>query len=445
VRRRWPLYGLLAGSTISWFGTAMTAVALPWLVLVETGSASRTGIVGFAQMAPYVLLHATAGPLVDRFGARRSAIGGDLAAAALIAVVPGLYAAGLLGFAALAVLVGLAGGARGVADCAANPLIPATAVRCDVPLERAAGLASSGSRAGMLLGAPLAGVLIGWTDPANVLLADAASFALAAVLVASSVPRSTPSEVDGSAEPLTLPAYRRQLAQGLRFLWADRLLMGIVTMVAVTNLIDVALASVVLPVWVRDEIGSAATLGLIFAVGDAAALTGMLTASWLGPRLSRRWLYSIGFLVGGAPRFFVLALATSVPPVLVVAAIGGIATGSLNPIIGAVSYERVPARLQARVLSAIRASAWVGIPLGSLLGGLLVAGLGVRWTLAALGAGYLLTTLAPFVFPAWRGLERSAAPAAAAPPAPAVEPAPGAVLDSADQPPARQPAGPASR
>jgi MFS family permease len=406
VRRRWPLYGLLAGSTISWLGTAMTAVALPWLVLVETGSASRTGIVGFVQMAPYVLLHATAGPLVDRFGARRSAIGGDLAAAVVVAVVPALYAAGLLGFAALAVLIGLAGAARGVADCAANPLIPAAAVSCDVPLERAAGLASSGSRAGMLLGAPLAGVLIGWIDPATVLIADATSFGVAAVLVALSAPRTVHPEVDGSAEPLTLRTYRRQLAEGLRFLWADRLLMGIVTMVALTNLIDVALASVVLPVWVRDQIGSAATLGLIFAVGDAAALAGMLTASWLGPRLSRRWLYSIGFLTGGSPRFFVLALVTSVPPVLIVAAIGGLAAGSLNPIIGAVSYERVPAQLQARVLSAIRASAWIGIPLGSLLGGLLVAGPGLRWTLAALGAGYLLTTLAPFLFPAWRGLQR---------------------------------------
>jgi MFS family permease len=406
VRRRWPLYGLLAGSTISWLGTAMTAVALPWLVLVETGSASRTGIVGFTQMAPYVLLHATAGPLVDRFGARRSAIGGDLAAAAVIAVVPALYAADRLGFAALAVLVGLAGAARGVADCATNPLVPAAAVRCDVPLERAAGLASSGSRAGMLLGAPLAGVLIGWTDPATVLLADAASFAVAAVLVALSTPRVVRSETGEPAEPLTLRTYRQQLAQGLRFLWADRLLMGIVTMVAVTNLIDVALASVVLPVWVRDEIGSAAALGLIFAVSDAAALAGMLITSWLGPRLSRRWLYSIGFLIGGSPRFFALALVTTVPPVLIVAAISGIAAGSLNPIIGAVSYERVPARLQARVLSAIRASAWVGIPLGSLLGGLLVAGLGVRWTLAMLGSAYLLTTLAPFAFPAWRGLER---------------------------------------
>jgi MFS family permease len=424
VRRRWPLYGVLAGSTISWFGTAMTAVALPWLVLVETGSASRTGIVGFAQMTPYVLLHATAGPLVDRFGARRSAIGGDLAAAGLIAVVPVLYAAGLLGFAALTALVGLAGGARGVADCAANPLIPATAVRCDVPLERAAGLAASGSRAGMLLGAPLAGVLIGWTNPATVLLADATSFGIAAVLIALSAPRTVHSDADESDEPLTLRAYRRQLTQGLRFLSADRLLMGIVTMVAVTNLIDVALTSVVLPVWVRAEIGNAATLGLIFAVGDAAALTGMLTASWLGPRLSRRWLYSVGFLIGGAPRFFVLALVTSVPPVLIVAAIGGIATGSLNPIIGAAAYERIPARLQARVLSAIRASAWVGIPLGSLLGGLLVAGLGVRWTLTALGAGYLLTTLAPFVFPAWRGLERPDPAATAAQPAqPTVDPA----------------------
>jgi MFS family permease len=102
----------------------------------------------------------------------------------------------------------------------------------------------------------------------------------------------------------------------------------------------------------------------------------------------------------------VLALVATLPPVLVVAAIGGLAAGALNPIIGAVSYERVPAELQARVLSAIRASAWLGIPVGSLLGGVLVGGVGVRWTFAALGVAYLLTTLAPFVFPAWRGLQR---------------------------------------
>lgn len=56
---------------------------------------------------------------------------------------------------------------------------------------------------------------------------------------------------------------------------------------------------------------------------------------------------------------------------LAVSTLSGLAAGMLNPIIGAVAYERVPARLQARVFGAFRSSAWIGIPFGSLLGGTL--------------------------------------------------------------------------
>ena len=45
-----------------------------------------------------------------------------------------------------------------------------------------------------------------------------------------------------------------------------------------------------------------------------------------------------------------------------VTALGGLAGGALNPIIGAVSYERVPTELRARVLPAINSLTWAGIP-----------------------------------------------------------------------------------
>jgi hypothetical protein len=97
VSRRWPLYGLFAGSLISTAGTAMTAVALPWLVLVETGSPARMGVVDFAEMAQYVLVQAVGGPLVDRLRPHRAALLGNLAAAAVIGGIPALYAGGLFG------------------------------------------------------------------------------------------------------------------------------------------------------------------------------------------------------------------------------------------------------------------------------------------------------------------------------------------------------------
>ena len=69
---RWrPLIALGAGTGMSRSARASTMIALPWLVLATTGSPALTGLVGFAEMALYVLAQALGGPLTDRLGARR--------------------------------------------------------------------------------------------------------------------------------------------------------------------------------------------------------------------------------------------------------------------------------------------------------------------------------------------------------------------------------------
>lgn len=143
------------------------------------------------------------------------------------------------------------------------------------------------------------------------------------------------------------------------------------------------------------------------------AVAGNAVVTWLGPRLPRRLTYAAGFFAGGAPRFVALALASSVAPVLAVVFVAGLGVGGISPIVGAVEYERVPRHLQARVLGAVGASAWAGIPFGSLAGGLAVSAFGVRPALLAAGTIYALATLAPFVFPVWRQMDRRPAAVAA--------------------------------
>jgi MFS family permease len=109
----------------------------------------------------------------------------------------------------------------------------------------------------------------------------------------------------------------------------------------------------------------------------------------------------------------VLAVTGLLSPVLAVHLISEVFGGSLNAVVGATVYERIPDELRSRVLGAVRASAWIGIPFGALLGGYATEALGVRPAVLVFGAAYLLTTLAPFVFPAWRQLKRPV-PAAAA-------------------------------
>ena len=414
ARRKVPLYGLVFAYGISQLGTSMSGLAIPWLVLVTTGSAARTGLVGFAEMAPYVTAQAIAGPLVDRAGLRRSCITGNAAAAVLVGAIPGLYALGALSIGPLIALVAVAGAVRGAADAATSPLVPRTASFGEIPNERAAGLNTVAQRTGMLTGLPLAGVLIAAAGPGTAVLVDAVTFAAAALLVAAAIPPAAAREASGPGadqradqdEQLTMRAYLSRLGDGMRFIRADRLIAGIALMVAVANLLDIALDSVFVPVWVHSRLHHPSGLGLIGGAMAIGSVAGALASTWAGHRMPRHLTYAVGFLLGGSPVFFALAASASLPPVLVVAALGGLAGGALNPIIGAVAYERVPPGLQARVLGAFRASAWIGIPFGALLGGALTEGIGLRNALLATGAAMFVTTLAPFVFPAWRGMNR---------------------------------------
>jgi MFS family permease len=402
----------LVANFVSILGTRMSLLALPWFVLVTTGSAAKTGLIAFAEMAPYVAVQGLGGPLVDRYGTRRVAIATDVAAAIAFGAIPVLYASGSLSLGAVAGLVAAAGAVRGAGDSARHVLLPGVAERAGTPIERASGLYDGVSRAAGMIGAPLAGVLITVTSASVVIALDAATFVVSAVLVSLLVPPSAqpPSPDNPAAGAATSEVrYLESLREGFAHLRADRVLLGIAFMVLVTNLLDQSFSSVLAPVWSRDVTGSPVALGLMAAAMGLGALLGNSVTTWLGPRMPRRRVYAWGFLIAGCPRYFALAALSSASPVLAVAFIAGVGAGGINPILGAVEYERVPRHLQARVLGALGATAWAGIPVGALLGGALVDVIGLRAALLAAGCAYLVTTLAPFVFPAWRGMDRPAA------------------------------------
>ncbi len=80
----------------------------------------------------------------------------------------------------------------------------------------------------------------------------------------------------------------------------------------------------------------------------------------------------------------------------------GLAAGPINPIIYTVAYERIPEAARGRVLGTLTAGAFVAIPLGVLLAGYALQGLGIRVTVAGVAACYLVVTLSLLVNPAIR-------------------------------------------
>jgi MFS family permease len=408
------LVALLTADAVSMIGTRMTSLALPWFVFVTTGSAGKTGLVAFAETLPYVLACALGGPLLDRIGARRASVVADATSALVVAAIPALQHRGLT-FPVLLVLVAAAGALRGSGDTAKRVVFPHTVTASGVEMTRATSLHDGLARLATLLGAPLAGVLIWRFEASTVLLIDAATFAFGALVVGLLV--ATPRAGRATGEP-----YLRALRGGLAFLRRDRLVAAIVAMLFFTNLFDAAYTSVFLPVWAREVARSPVALGAIMAIFAIGAVLGNAVFTAVAPRVSRFWVFALGFVVGGGPRYVAAAIAHDLWIVYAVSFAAGVGIAAINPILGAVTYERVPEPLMARVQGLMTAVAWAGIPLGGLVGGWTIERLGLAGALLILGGLYLIVTLAPFVQPTWREMD-----------APAGRPAAGPVLSQRDR------------
>ncbi|HEX6518066.1 MAG TPA: MFS transporter [Nocardioidaceae bacterium] len=400
MKIRRSLAGFLTAQAVSITGTRISAIALPWFVLTTTGSATKTGLVAFCEMTPYVLVKAFGGPVIDRWGSKRASVVADVVSAAAVGAVPVLHSLGLLSLWLLLALVAVAGAARGPGDAAKNALVPDIADEGGMPLERVTGLAGTVERSASTVAPAAAGILIGIVGPVPSLLLDAGSFAVSALLVRAFVPGSS-----NPTEGVTEAAYLARLREGWTFLTSDRLLRSLIAMVSVTNLLDAAAFSVLLPVWARDNGGGPAAIGTVYTTLSATAILGSIVATTLATRLPRRPVYLVGYLVAGLPRFVVFAVGAPLWVVAVVHMVSGFGVGFINPIIGAVTYERIPRELLGRVEALCGALTWAGIPLGGLAGGVVLMAFGLTPALLLCGGVYFLATLLPGLRSEWAAMD----------------------------------------
>ncbi|WP_428837697.1 MFS transporter [Streptomyces olivaceiscleroticus] len=392
---------------VSLTGTRVSAVALPWFVLATTGSATQTGLVAFCEMAPYVLVKALTGPLVDRLGPRAVSWSTDLASATAAAAVPLLHALHLLSFPLLLALVALIGAARGPGDLAKEVMVPEAAERGRVPLERATGLTGVIERLAATIGPAAGGSLVALLGPLTGLAVNAGCFALGSTIIALALPRGMGHAAEvATPQTGTGPGYWRRFSEGFTFLRGEPLLLTVITMVGITNLLDAAFGAVLIPVWAKESGNGPTAIGLMGSVLGAAAVAGSLVAAAVAHRLPRRVVFFAGFLLAGAPRFLILAFDVPMAAVLAVFTVSGFGAGFINPLLGAVLFERIPRRMLGRVNALGDSLAWAGIPLGGLIAGAAVASVGLVPVLLAGGAAYFLTTNLTGLRGEWREMDR---------------------------------------
>ncbi|HEU0335474.1 MAG TPA: MFS transporter [Gaiellaceae bacterium] len=341
---RRPVAALLTAEVVSTTGAQMTWLALPWFVLTTTGSATRMTLVVAAELVGFAALGLPGSRVLARLGAWRTMVGCDLLRAPVMLVLPVLHWAGGLSF-GLLLGVALALGALGAPYFAAQKIIvPELLGEDEALVARASALFQGATRVTLLLGPVAAGVLISVVSAPAVLLVDAATYAVAAVLVLAFVPRPASAHTD---------AEEAGLRQGLRFLARERLLRVWAPVLAVG---DAAWAAffVTIPVLVVERFDSDPRVAgwLLASFGVGAVAGNVVAYRVLLARVQGLTLVAACVLGQALPLWL---LATDAPAIALSAALAasGIANGLVNPSLHALLTLRVPPLLRPPALTAM--------------------------------------------------------------------------------------------
>ncbi|WP_062354581.1 MFS transporter [Herbidospora yilanensis] len=368
------------GSTISFLGTRATAIAYPLLALAVLDSPVAAGLIASAGMIPYLVLYLPAGVYVDRRDARTLMIGAETVRLATALAMVAVVVAGRPGFALFA-LVAVADGTAAVI----YSLAEVNLLRGIVDQPKIAGaLAGNEARTSVagLLGRPVGGLLFG--------LGPAVPFAGGVVTSLVSIGtlvwlRPVP------AGPRTEKALLAEVAEGLRRLVGDPFLRATTALSGLGNVIMHALFIVYLAV-MQDRGVTAAATTVAFAATGAGGLAGAACAQWSFRRYGYR-LFSLSvwaWTLAMVPLVFKLDPATfalSSFTMTFAGIVGNVACGTYM-------FTEVPPGMLARVKSVDMLLETVGVALGPLVGGLLIASLNPPAAVAVLLAGTLLLALA---------------------------------------------------
>ncbi len=377
------------GQTISNLGSSFTGFALPLLVYKLTGSALNLAVATAVYFLPYLLFGLIIGAWVDRVDRKRLMIGTDLLRALVIASVPLLAELNLLSVWWIYAGTFIHSTLTIFFNSAEFAAIPSLVKQDD--LVTANGRIQASYSAASVIGPLLAGLLLAFISLPMLLLFDALSFLLSAVslrLVVSSF--NTQSE-----EAEQRKRIRHDIVDGLRYVLGHPVLRNISIMMALVNFVgSTTYAQLVL--FAKDRLqASDSQVGLLFSAGSVGVVVLALAA---GP-LRKRWAFSkvaLGALMLEGLLTVTFSLAAWYWAAVVLwALISGLGilfninTGSLRQAI-------VPNQMLGRVISIASVLAWSAIPVGTMIGGLVI-----QWTqnvaLVYGGIG-MLVFLIPLIF-----------------------------------------------
>jgi MFS family permease len=421
--RYWRLW---TASLVSNLGDGVGAIAFPWLASAVTRNPVLIALIAVVQRLPWLVFTLPAGVITDRLDRRRIMVVADVARTLFVGLIAAVVLVGQRGlpspedlasgvdagtngtvYGVLVAAVLLLGFAEVLRDNAAQTFLPA--IVKPAALERANGtLWGVEMTANSFIGPPIGSLLLG-VGFALPFFVDAGSFAAAAGLVFLITGQFRAK----SAATGTRVQWRGEMKEGFLWLWHHELLrpmaiilgllnaLGAMTFATFvlfaqenldleTGLFTGALSSVA-RFFHFEEVGT-----FIFAILMMAGAVGGILGAVLAARVSRALgtgpsLY-LTIVVGGITAA-VTGIATRWWLAFLMTVLGTFTALLWNVITVSLRQTIIPDHLLGRVNSVYRFFGWGMMPVGSFVGGLVVA-VGTSWVSRSMGLRW------PFFFAA---------------------------------------------
>lgn len=376
-----PFWRLWWSGAISNLGDGVLLAALPLAAAGATDSRLAVGMVSAFVGLPWLLFALPVGALIDRSDRLRMMVRADTARTVLVATLAIVAAVADVRIWMLWLVAFGLGVGEVVFDSASQAVLPAL-VPAEV-LGRANGWRQAAEIAGnTFLGVPLGGLLFAaavWVPFG----ADAASFAVAAALVAGIRARSAADATPDTPTPDTpIPdtpsvTWRADIAHGVRSLWRNHILRRLVVVLSLLNL-AFALSESTFVLFARHELGvSTRGFGVLLAVVGVGSVAASIIGGWVVDRVGRRFAMVAATVlpvlsmaaVGLAPVTWWVVLMVTVQAAMVT--VWSVLAVTLR-------QELVPAHEFGRVNAVFRWCSWGAMPVGAALGGFVASTIGLR-------------------------------------------------------------------
>src|SRR5437762_1551239 len=266
--RQGPFRRYIIGSLISDSGTWMQMMAQSWVMSGLTSKAILLGLVNFAAGLPALILAPVAGSLADRLDKRKILVATQIAQIIFAVALGLLVMSGQIRIWHIVFFAMLLGIAFSYEMPAITALVPELVKRDEI--GAAIALDRSVFHGSRLIGPSLAGLFVGWWGAASAFFINALSF-VALILALMSLPKRPIGTAEEEEQR------RSGILEGFRYVRSNRIIVCLITLIALNTIFVFPAISVMLPLYVRNILNlGAKSMGGLMAISGSGAFLGSI-------------------------------------------------------------------------------------------------------------------------------------------------------------------------